>query len=221
MMTEKQLMHDLLDGLPEAEDAANAEAAATLVDVLPYLGRALGLRGLACLAGSSRQLRESCINFAESNARILLLDALPAVKTGGDLAEAAAAAAAEATRITPMITAELDERLQPVMWLLHVAPAVSSSSALTASDVLQRLLHLPHVPLQQAQQLLAAGVRIPYAQLLAAARSMVAGVEVWVQAQQQLGITSDIPAAAVAICCRQIWVSLQTVVSCQLPTYGT
>jgi hypothetical protein len=42
-------------------------------------------------------------------------------------------------------------------------------------------------------------VRVSYAQLLAAANSMVAGVEVWVQAQQQLGIQTDIPAAAVAI----------------------
>jgi hypothetical protein len=41
---------------------------------------------------------------------------------------------------------------------------------------------------------------------------MVAGVEVWVQAQQQLGITSDLPAAAVALCCRQDWVSLHTAV---------
>jgi hypothetical protein len=32
-------------------------------------------------------------------------------------------------------------------------------------------------------------------------------VEVWVQAQQQLGIQTDIPAAAVAICCGSNWVS--------------
>jgi hypothetical protein len=46
-----------------------------------------------------------------------------------------------------------------------------------------------------------AGVRITYAQLLAASRSMVAGVEVWVQAQQQLGVQTDIPEWAVAVCC--------------------
>jgi hypothetical protein len=51
---------------------------------------------------------------------------------------------------------------------------------------------------------------IPYAQLLSAASSMVAGVEVWVEAQQQLGLASDIPAAAVAICCGQDWVSVHT-----------
>jgi hypothetical protein len=52
-----------------------------------------------------------------------------------------------------------------------------------------------------------------YAQLLEAARKLVAGVEVWVQAQQQLGVPTDIPAAAEAMCCSSIskiyvhWVS--------------
>jgi hypothetical protein len=36
---------------------------------------------------------------------------------------------------------------------------------------------------------------------------MVARLDVWVQAQEQLGITSDLPAAAVAICCGRDWVS--------------
>jgi hypothetical protein len=51
-----------------------------------------------------------------------------------------------------------------------------------------------------ATRLVAAGVRISYAQLLAAANSMVAGLEVWVHAQEQLGIQTDIPAAAEAVC---------------------
>jgi hypothetical protein len=89
---------------------------------------------------------------------------------------------------------------------VHVVPSVTAS-ALAAADVLQWLVHLPHVRLQHAQQLVAAGVRMPYAQLLSAASHMVAGVEVWVQAQQQLGVASNIPAAAVAICCGQDWVS--------------
>jgi hypothetical protein len=44
-------------------------------------------------------------------------------------------------------------------------------------------------------------VRISYAQLLDAVNSMVPGVEVWVQAQRELGIRTDIARAAVAICC--------------------
>jgi hypothetical protein len=63
------------------------------------------------------------------------------------------------------------------------------------------------VPLNSAKALVAAGVRVTYAQLLAAANSMVAGVEVWVQAQDQLGVPADIPQSAVSICCSELWVS--------------
>jgi hypothetical protein len=84
------------------------------------------------------------------------------------------------------------------------------------ADVLQRMVHIPHVPLQQARQLVVAGVHISYAQLLTAGSIMVAGVEAWVQALQelerfsydeQLGSLHDIPAEAVAICCARTWVS--------------
>jgi hypothetical protein len=96
--------------------------------------------------------------------------------------------------------------------LLRKAPGL-------AVDVTERLLHLPSVPLDTAKQLVDAGVRITYAQLLAAARSMVAGVEVWVQAKQELGIQTDIPALAVTVCCDEDWVSgggtdLRTVTGC-------
>jgi O-succinylbenzoate synthase len=52
-------------------------------------------------------------------------------------------------------------------------------------------------------------MRITYAQLLDAANSMVAGMEVWVQAQQALAIETDIPAVAVGVCCghHDVWVS--------------
>jgi hypothetical protein len=59
---------------------------------------------------------------------------------------------------------------------------------------------MPAVPVDMAMILVAAGVRTSYAQLIAAANNMVAGVEVWVQAQQQLEVDSDIPAVAQAIC---------------------
>jgi hypothetical protein len=48
-------------------------------------------------------------------------------------------------------------------------------------------------------------MRVSYAQLLDAANSMVAGVEVWVQAQQQGQVESDIPEVAAAICCERSW----------------
>jgi hypothetical protein len=59
---------------------------------------------------------------------------------------------------------------------------------------------MPAVPLDMARMLVAAGERISYAQLIAAANSVVAGVEVWVQAQQQLGVDSDTPSVVEEIC---------------------
>jgi hypothetical protein len=188
-------------------DSTNADATAVLVDVLPYLGGVLGLHGLACLGSSSRRMRHECIEFITQNAVMLATEALPAASAEDSLEAVAEAAAAVPLPSTGATAAA--KHLQPISWLLGVAPSFAAS-AFAAADVLQRLAHLPHVPLQQAQQLVAAGVRIPYAQLLSAASSMVAGVEVWVQAQQQLGVASDIPAAAVAICCREDWVSVHT-----------
>jgi hypothetical protein len=98
------------------------------------------------------------------------------------------------------------QRLQAAAWVLWAAPAGAANAA-------QVLLSVPELPLDSAEQLVSAGARVSYAQLLAAAHSMVAGVEVWVQAQRQLGIPSDIPAAAEAICCSKVcdiyvnWVS--------------
>jgi hypothetical protein len=69
-----------------------------------------------------------------------------------------------------------DQFVQSVLWLVHVAPSVIASAF--AADVLQRLVHLANVDLQHAWQLVAAGVCIPYAQLLSAARIIVPGVEV-------------------------------------------
>jgi hypothetical protein len=99
---------------------------------------------------------------------------------------------------------EQQQHTQAAAWLaavlLRKAPAI-------AAEVTERLLHLPSVPLATARQLVAAGVRITNAQLLGAARTMVAGVEVWVQAQHELGIQTDVPALAVRICCGDYWVS--------------
>jgi hypothetical protein len=144
---------------------------------------------------------------------MLLDDALPSIKAAGVTASAAEAAGATAVADEPAgaaaaapLPSPADQRLLlKVLWLLQTARGTAASAQ--AADVLQRLLHIPRVPLQQAQQLVAAGVRVRFEPLLAAASSMVAGVEVWVQAQHEMGISTDIPAAAVAICCGHSLVS--------------
>jgi hypothetical protein len=190
-------------------ESAVSDAAGRLISALPFCGRAVGLQGLAWLASTSKQMRRECIDYITQQPAMLLTDAMAPVRAVDDLAAAAEAAGAEADAVAAagkVAPPRADQRLPPmVLWLLRVAPGVAANAQ--AADVLQRLLRLPCVPLEQAQQLVAAGVRIRYGPLLAAARSMVAGVEVWVRAQHELGISTDIPAAAVAICCGQSWVS--------------
>jgi hypothetical protein len=87
---------------------------------------------------------------------------------------------------------ELHMQAQAAGWL---AAVLLRARPATATAVAETMLRFPSVPLCTAKQwvdMVAAGMRVTYAQLLAAAHSMVAGVEVWVQAQQQQGIVTDI-----------------------------
>jgi hypothetical protein len=152
-------LHRQLNKLDLQYLSTNADALGALVAVLPYLGGVLGLHGLACLGSSSRQLRHECIEFITHDATMLAAEALPAADAEVSLAAVAAAAAAAAAPLPATGATAAAKHLQPISWLLGVAPSFATS-ALAATDVLQRLVHLPHVPLQQAQQLVAAGVRI-------------------------------------------------------------
>jgi hypothetical protein len=99
------------------------------------------------------------------------------------------------------------QRWQAAVWVLQAAPAA-------AVDGVEQIARAPAVPVSMATHFVSAGTCITYAQLVAAAHKLVAGVEVWVQVQQQLGAQSDLPAVAEAICCSSIsdiyvhWVSL-------------
>jgi hypothetical protein len=137
----------------------------------------LGLQGLACLAACSNRMLKGCLSICKRETVAL---------TAGVI-ETLATAKGKQQR----------QQLEAVVWLLHEVPAAATAS------LTDQLLRVRRVPLHSAKALVAAGVRVTYAhtQLLAAARSMVAGVEVWVQAQQQLRVTTDISRAAVEICC--------------------
>jgi hypothetical protein len=155
-----------------------------LVDVLHIspICTKLGLGCLACLATCSKEISSTIESVFVRDNLGLLDSALDSARQ----------------------QSEQQQHKRAAAWLaailLRKAPAL-------AADVSERLLHLPSVPLATAKQLVAAGVRVSYAQLLAAAHSVVAGVEVWVQAQQQLGVAADIPEVAMAICCGHDWVS--------------
>jgi hypothetical protein len=150
----------------------------------PKLCTHLNLQGLACLAAACSSCNAACLIVCKRDAAKLLADVFEAL-----------ASVHHSSR-------QQKQQLDSLVWLLHAVPTAATPSAFN------QLLRTPLVPLGLAKQLVAAGMRISYAQLLTAARSRVPGVEAWVQAQQQLAMQSDIPAAAVAICCNEDWVSI-------------
>jgi hypothetical protein len=153
--------------------------------MLGYCSKQLGLAGLACLAASSRQLRQASLAAARSDAAFLLPDTIRA-------------AATDARIYKPAVRSEqqrLQKHMKAVAWLLQVEPTAAKTAA-TA----QLLLHVPGLPLQIIEQLVEAGVCVSFEQICAAASSLVAGVERWVHAHLDLGVTANIPWIAVMVC---------------------
>jgi hypothetical protein len=161
---------------------------ATALHSCPALCTEIGLKGLARLFTCSKGLR-SAVEAALCGDHVSFLNV--------------ALGKARST--------EQQQHHQAVVWLARL---LLRANPITAADVTQRLFAEPAMPMWCVQQLVSAGARITHAQLLAAANSMVKGVEAWVQAQHRLEIKTDIPAAAVAICCGDDWVS--TVGTCKV-----
>jgi hypothetical protein len=111
----------------------------------PTLCTQIGLKGLACLSTCNKALSNDVTNVLCGDSTGYLDSSL------------------ETARST-----EQQQHYQAVAWLasllLRQAPA-------TAADVTERLLILPDVDLECAAQLVAAGMRITFAQLLAVANS--------------------------------------------------
>jgi hypothetical protein len=168
---------------PPSEDTSTR-----LQDVVSYCSIHLGLQGLACLAVSSKQMHKVCLHTASSDAALLLVHAVDA-----------AASEEQHAADAPLCKKKKNKHAQAAAWLLRAAP-----QAATTATAAQQLVRLPRVPLHVAKQFVQAGLSISYAQMQAAANSMVAGVEMWMEAQHQLGITADVPTTVVALCCRNV-----------------
>jgi hypothetical protein len=184
------------------------KAADCLSDVLPLMATHVGLQGVFSLAASSKQLRAACSDILPQDATALLLDAVEQASATAVAANAAEAARAAdpAAEDAAQDKAALKQQAQAVQWLLQLHP-----SAATAAGVQHRLLHTPAVPEAVARVLVASGMRIRFAQLVAAANSMVEGVEVWAQLMSNVHALApeqcDMPMATIAICCPSCWVS--------------
>jgi hypothetical protein len=162
------------------------------------LGIDLGLKRLARLAACSKEFERICQENACYNAASLIDHELNAARNG---------------------VAQQEQHKPAIAWLTAVAtdPAMARIAHKAAEDVAEKMLSMESVPMDRAAQMVAAGQRVTYAQLLAAAKRMVPGVEVWVQAQQREGAVTDIPAIAVAICSGGNWLSCATATVITLP----
>jgi hypothetical protein len=98
--------------------------------------------------------------------------------------------------LQPLASVDHKKQQEAVDWLLRVAPTLAKATGLA-----ECIVQLPAPPLPIAKQLVSAGMRISYKQVLAAAHGIVARVEVWVQAQKKLRKFGKIPSAIVSICC--------------------
>jgi hypothetical protein len=169
---------------------------ATALHGCPALCMHISLQGFACLATCSKSLHDDVT-------AILCAELLRYLDVAVHTAHSTKQQHQSIGRLSedaPVLWKAVLYHYQAVAWL---AALLLRTAAASAADITERLLNLPEMPcLVCVKPLVSAGVRITHAQLLAAADSMVAGAELWVQAQQQLGVETDIPPAAVAICCR-------------------
>jgi hypothetical protein len=158
---------------------------------LAYCSKQLGLQGLSRLAASSKCLRKASLAATCRDAPLLLLDTAKAAAKFNKFRDPATQLASQ-------------QNMEAVAWLLPFVPAAATSATTAA-----QMLSVPNVPLQLAEQLVAAGMRLSFPQITAAARRMIAGVEVWMQAQLDDCRLTDIPRAAIELCASPLWVSCQ------------
>jgi hypothetical protein len=162
------------------------------VQWLPLCINQLGLQGLACLASCSKQLQRDCCVLLDTDATAALIGALQAAGTAG------AAAASHVGSTAEEHENAVNSAINGLSWLLKIVQKEQHSELLAIAS--EHVVRYPAVAEWQAQQFCGIGVRIHHTQLLAAANSMVLGMEVWVKVQRQLDIKTDISAAAAAIC---------------------
>jgi hypothetical protein len=192
--------------------------AAYFFSLLSCCSKELDAQDLGRIAASSKDLRDACVAIARRELLQLLGAAVVQAAEAEAKCRGAAAAAAGALAFSGSSAFDSDDerhlacakgtyknleklaetgykQVHAVAWLLRAVPVEAASDA-----AVERVLSMPALPEQAAVQLVTAGMRVPYAQLRSAADRMVKGVEVWVLAQQQLGVQTDIPEDAVDIC---------------------
>jgi hypothetical protein len=188
---------------PQASRIDTTEDAADLFSLLSCCIKELSVQDLARISASSKSLRTACAAIVKRDLK-QLLEAAVAQAAEADADCSRCRTAVIIGQAAPAWRTAYDLQVHAVAWLLRAAPAKAASDeaaeCVASDEAVECVLRMPAVPEQAAVQLVKAGMRVSLAQLLSAADRMVKGVEVWVLAQQQLGVHTDIPQDAVDIC---------------------
>jgi hypothetical protein len=190
--------------------------AAYFFSLLSCCSKELSVQDLARIAASSKNLKEACVAIARRGL-LQLLGTTVARAAEAEAERSAAATAASAAldssgfdsddevylgctyhtckNLEQIAQTTYKQQVHAVAWLLCAAPVEAALDA-----AVKCVLSVPAVPEQAAVQLVTAGMRVSFAQLLSAADRKVKGAEVWVLAQQKLGVHTDIPEDGVDIC---------------------
>lgn len=167
----------------------------------------LSLRDLACLACAQKDWQASIASIWNVARARQLVKALEAGSS--HLKFLLVQKQLSSTDLTVSTPAQLLSQLFVVLSYLQECcfapwgPAIAAAPGLL--EDLTQLFTAPQMPHDVVRELVQhMGVRISYQQLLHAAHGQVAGVDIWVQVQEELAMHTDIPGVAVAICCGQI-----------------
>jgi hypothetical protein len=164
-----------------------------------------------CSAADSR-VRSSCGAGARGRSRSRSASKCSAVDSASECSAAESASEAAATAASVACNSSgfdsdseyadpaYQQHVHAIAWLLRAAPVEAASDA-----AVECVLSMPAVPQQAAMQLVTAGMRVSFALLISAVDRMVKGVEVWVLAQERLGVQTDIPDDAYVICLGCFW----------------
>lgn len=139
-----------------------------------------------------RLLQQSVSNVATATAELRAIPVRPVRESGGQ-----SLPSRDPSRIVLCLQKQHRSQ-QGVSWLLQAAAgSLFEPPTQHSRQTISVLTGLSHVPLPLAKELVQAGMRVSYEQVVAAAKQLTAEAEVWLRVQQQQGVETDVPVYAI------------------------
>lgn len=155
----------------------------------------LGAEGVARLSASSKHFKQLLIQQLTAGERHLARRWL--------LTAVQQAASCRYGKVSLEEATTFGTACSTIDWLLKTALI---SPEMLAQDSVQ-YLSIPNVPLNICEQLVKAGVRVNYEDLVSAARNCVERLHHWVQACDNVGSSATLEPSVRAVCCHTFTVS--------------